>query len=221
MNQTMISADPVLDQVRDELVASAPQPLSFAPTEQIRAFLLNRPTGKIAIYSTGELASEGWAEHEEITRQYLSHRHEAMFAATDLGTQLFVHERERPRVAETLNVRGTFSRRHRLDDDFEVIPIPGHTSGTTAYLWDSGHHRYLFTGDSLMLDRDRWHVAVLESSDREAYLESLALIRELEFDVLVPWAASREGPAIAFTDRADRERRLEAIIDRVRRGANR
>jgi hypothetical protein len=39
------------------------------------------------------------------------------------------------------NVDETFSGRHRLDDDFEVIPTPGHTSGATADLWDTGEHR--------------------------------------------------------------------------------
>ena len=45
----------------------------------------------------------------------------------------------------------TFSERHKLGDDFEVIPIPGHTGGATAFLWDSGKHRVLFTGDTVFL----------------------------------------------------------------------
>ena len=47
-------------------------------------------------------------------------------------------------------------------DDFEVIPIPGHTSGATAYLWDGGGHRCLFTGDTLYLREGEWVAAVLE-----------------------------------------------------------
>ena len=31
---------------------------------------------------------------------------------------------------------------------------------------------------------------VLQSSDRASYIESLGLIKELYFDVLVPWAAT-------------------------------
>ncbi len=61
--------------------------------------------------------------------------------------------------------------------------------------------------------------AVLER--REAYVRSLELIRELDFDVLVPWAATRGEPYIAFTDRADARRRVAAIIERLRRGENR
>lgn len=61
---------------------------------------------------------------------------------------------------------------------------------------------------------------MLGSSDREAYLESLELIRELEFDVLVPWAASAGMPEFAHTDRADTRRRIDAIMSRVRGGGS-
>ena len=45
-----------------------------------------------------------------------------------LGAPLFVHEARRAsRSRPGCTVRGTFSRRHMLDDDFEAIPTPGHT----------------------------------------------------------------------------------------------
>ena len=43
-------------------------------------------------------------------------------------------------------------------------------------------------------------------------------LSELEFDVLMPWVASRGQPFHAMTDRKDTRRRIEAIIDRLRRG---
>ena len=116
------------------------------------------------------------------------------------------------------HVRGTFSRRHVLDEDFEVIPTPGHTSGATAFLWDSGRHRFLFTGDSVYLDHGEWVAGVLESSDPVAFAHSLELIRELDFDVLVPWAATSGQPYHAVTDAADRRRRVDAMLESVRRG---
>jgi glyoxylase-like metal-dependent hydrolase (beta-lactamase superfamily II) len=133
---------------------------------------------------------------------------------------LFVHERERRSVETKAHVRATFSRRHTLDDDFEVIPTPGHTPGATAYLWDSTEHRFLFTGDTIFLHDGEWVAAVLDSSDRAAYLESLALIRELDFDVLVPWAASAGDLPYAVTSRADARRRIDAIVERVRAGGD-
>jgi glyoxylase-like metal-dependent hydrolase (beta-lactamase superfamily II) len=131
---------------------------------------------------------------------------------------LFVHEAERDPVAGHLRVRATFSRRHTLDEDFEVIPTPGHTPGATAYLWDSGAHRVLFSGDTIFLRDGEWRGALLDSSDRSSYIDSLLLFRELEFDVLVPWAASIGQPYHAVTSQADARRRIDAIIERLRRG---
>ena len=99
-----------------------------------------------------------------------------------------------------------------------MIPTPGHTSGATAYLWDSGENRLLFTGDTIYINEGEWVAAVLESSDRALYIESLELIRELDFDLLVPWAATGGGPFYAHTDRDDARRRIDAILERVRRG---
>jgi glyoxylase-like metal-dependent hydrolase (beta-lactamase superfamily II) len=131
---------------------------------------------------------------------------------------LFVHGNERPSVTERTHVRATFSRRHMLDRDFEVIPTPGHTSGATAYLWDSGQHRFLFTGDTIYLKDGEWVAALLGSSQRDPYMASLELIRELDFDVLVPWVASAGQPYYDVTSRAGARRRIDAIIERIRRG---
>jgi glyoxylase-like metal-dependent hydrolase (beta-lactamase superfamily II) len=123
---------------------------------------------------------------------------------------LFVHAEDPVEGA-----RATFSRRHALDDDFEVIPTPGHTPGATAYLWDTGSHRVLFTGDTIFLSRGRWVTAVLESSDRERYRESLELIRGLDFDVLVPGIATADGPPYASVERDEIERRIDELVARI------
>jgi Metallo-beta-lactamase superfamily len=202
------------------LHASAPQSLPFAPSLHVRAFLLQREQGNLLLYSVSGLESDASAIDDlgGISRHYLNHRHEAMFPSDWVTAPLFVHENERESVAETYHVRGTFSRRHVLDGDFEVIPTPGHTSGATAYLWDSGRHRLLFTGDTIYLAAGEWRAAVLGSSDRRAYIESLELIRELDFDVLVPWAASAGDPYHAVTSKANARHRIGAILERLRRG---
>ena len=204
------------------LTASAPQALPFAPSLSIRAFALQRDPGNLLVYSVDGLAPDpAIAAAGEISRQYLNHRHEAMLSTDPIDAPLFVHERERSSVAETLPVRGGFTMRHSLDDDFEVIPTPGHTPGATTYLWDAGDHRLLFTGDSLYVNEGEWVAAVLESSDRAAYIDSLELIRGLDFDVLVPWAVSQGQPHLEVADELDRVRRIDAILDRLRRGEDR
>jgi glyoxylase-like metal-dependent hydrolase (beta-lactamase superfamily II) len=205
------------------LYASAPERLPFAPTLDIRAFLLRRDQGNLLVYSTTRIGTDttAIADLGGIARHYLNHRHEAMFADDRVDAPLFVHEYERDAVSKAYRVGGFFSKRHLVDRDFEVIPTPGHTSGATAYLWESGDHRLLFTGDTIYLDDREWVAAVLASSDRELYIESLELIRDLDFDVLVPWAATGGGPFYAATDRADARRRIEMIIHRVQRGEDR
>ena len=200
------------------LFASPPERLPFAPSLSIRAFLLRRAQGNLLVYSATTLEAEAIDDLGGISRHYLNHRHEAMFAPGSIAAPLFCHANERESVARAGRVRAAFSRRHMLDGDFEVIPTPGHTSGATAFLWDSGDHRLLFTGDTICLDHGEWVAAVLDSSDRSRYVESLELMRELDFDMLVPWAATEGKPYHAATSRADARRRIEAILVRVRRG---
>jgi hypothetical protein len=204
-----------MDRQIPSLEPLGPQSLPFAPSLEIRSFVLERERGNLLVYSTAALDDPG-----DISRWYLNHRHEAMFVSDSVTAPLFVHERERPSVERRAHVRAAFSRRHTLDDDFEAIPTPGHTPGATAYLWDSGEHRFLFTGDTIYLRDGEWVAAVLDSSDRAAYLHSLELIRELDFDVLVPWAASAGQPHHAVTSRAGARRRIDAIAKRVREGGD-
>jgi glyoxylase-like metal-dependent hydrolase (beta-lactamase superfamily II) len=211
-----------------DLYASPPAALSFAPSTHVRAFLLRRPQGPLLLYSAPTVADEAAAIEElgGVARHYLNHWHEVMIGGADriaaaFGAPLFCHEDDRQEAAKQAEVAGTFSQRHMAGDDLEAIPIPGHTPGATAYLWHGGGHRCLFTGDSLWLRDGEWVAAVLDSSDRGAYIESLGLLRELDFDVLVPWAATAGRPSHALTDTADARHRIDAIIERLRRGEDR
>lgn len=125
------------------LYASTPETLPFAPSLDVRAFLLRRDLGNLLVYSVSTLESDAAAIEGlgGISRQYLNHSHEAMFASDWAG---------RPR-----------------------------SSGTAAS------------------------------------------IASCHFDVLAPWAGTRGYPPYALTDRADARRRLDAVLQRVRRGEDR
>jgi metallo-beta-lactamase superfamily protein len=207
------------------LYDSTPEPLGFGPSLEIRAFLLQREQGNLLLYRSEmlELDAEQINALGGISRQYLNHRHEASptcdWVARTFDAPLHVHEKEAPSVSETCNVAETFSERHHLDEDFEVIPTPGHTSGATAFLWDTGQHRCLFTGDTIFFPRGEWVAAVLEGvSDRERYIESLELICTLDFDLIVPGIAAAGQPYYEFVEKAETERRIDAILERLRRG---
>jgi glyoxylase-like metal-dependent hydrolase (beta-lactamase superfamily II) len=214
-----------MESVLPGLYASPHGKLSFAPSVHTRAFLLERAAGNFLVYSAAPLAGEkrAVAELGGIARHYLNHWHEASFGGAEQVAAAFAapvicHEAERAEVAKTVAPTRTLDARRIEDEGFEAVPIPGHTPGATAYLWDSGRHRCLFTGDSLYVRGGEWVAAVLDSSDRAAYIDSLALIKELDFDVLVPWVAAAGQPCHALTDPADKARRIDAIVERLRRG---
>ena len=204
----------------DGLFASSAEPLPFDRSLEVRAFLLVRKSGNLLIYSARSLDRDSAAIDavDGVDRQYLNHRHEAMFAPQSARAPLFVHHNERAAVSRHLRVRGSFSRRHVLDGDFEVIPTPGHTSGATSYVWDNGEHRLLFTGDTIYLRDGEWRAAVLEESDRARYADSLELIAGLNFNILIPWASTAGRPYYALTGPAETRRRIDAILDRIWRG---
>jgi glyoxylase-like metal-dependent hydrolase (beta-lactamase superfamily II) len=212
-----------LEQVSDGLFASPPARLPFGPDLLVRAFLIQRPDGNLAVYNApgltaaaSEIAGLGGA-----VRQVINHSHEAMFGPQEIEAPLFVHERDQPETARSMPVAGTFAQRQTIGDDFELIPTPGHTPGATAFRWDNGAHRFLFTGDTLSVEHGQWSAVVLGSSDRAAYIESLALIRDLDFDVLVPWAAVSGEPYFVLTSRKQARERVDAAIARVRAGGDR
>jgi Metallo-beta-lactamase superfamily len=202
------------------LHASGPEALPFAPKLSIRAFLLQRDQGNLLVYGAPGLETDAETIRAlgGASRHYLNHWHEAMFMPDNVPASVLVHQQDSAPASQRTRVDDTFSHRHLIDDDFEVIPTPGHTSGATAFLWDSGRHRFLFTGDTILLDEGSWVAAILDSSDRARYIESLELIRQLDFDVLVPWAASVGQPFHAATDADDNKQRIDAILDRLRRG---
>ncbi len=214
-----------MDNVIPGLHASAPEPLGFGPSLEIRAFLLERQQGNLLIYRSDALKREVQEIDDlgGLSRQYLNHHHEASptsgWVAKTFDAPLHVHEADAHAVSRITDVGQTFSERHKLDEDFEVIPVPGHTEGATAFLWDTGEYRALFTGDTVFVSRGRWRAAVLDGvSDRERYIESLELIRSLDFDLLVPGIAAAGQPYYAFVEKDEAEQHIGSILERLHRG---
>lgn len=205
------------------LRATPPSRLPYQADVLVRSFFLERPAGNVVVYNAPGLsaAAAHILELGGATRLLLNHGHEAMYGPPELEVPVFVHERDRRETARSMRVAGTFTDRQMLGDDLEVIPTPGHTPGTTSYLWDNGSHRFLFTGDFLWLEHGEWKAVVLEPSRRAEYLDSLALVRELDFDVLVPWGTTEDGPCFARVDAPERRSRIDAVIARVRAGGSR
>jgi hypothetical protein len=213
-----------LEVLTDGLVATPCARLPYQDDVLLRSYVLERPEGNVIIYNSPGVSSSAQAIRElgGASRLLINHGHEAMYGAPDLDVTVFVHERDRAEVARALPVAGVFGGREMIDHDLEVIPTPGHTPGTTSYLWDSGSRRLLFTGDFIWIEHGEWKAVVLDEGLRGEYLESLALVRELDFDVLVPWGTTEDGPAYgAVSGKAEIQDHIDAIIDRVRAGGSR
>jgi len=203
------------------LLATPPARLPYQDNVLVRSFVLQRPEGNVIVYNSPGV-TEAASEIEALggaSTLLINHGHEAMYGAPGIAARVFVHEKDEGEVARALTVGGVFTERGFIGEDLEVIPTPGHTAGTTSYLWDNGEHRFLFTGDFIWIENGEWKAVVL--GDREAYLASLELVRGLDFDVLVPWGVTDDGPPLAVASRDEIRDRVSEIIARVKAGSDR
>lgn len=196
------------------------QPLPTVPELQTRAYVISRPDGNLLIYSTGyEDEHQAIGELGGLRRQYLSHVDEAgpALAAirTRFGSELWGHSQEAEAVLRRAGVAPdqTFSTAQVHFDDLEVLPMPGHTVGSTAYLYRSPYGRtYLFTGDTIGRDDDgRWSAGFLPFSDKAQLIATLQDMAELEPDVVLSSAWGGAFPVNEVTPRSWRAAVAEAL----------
>jgi hypothetical protein len=200
------------------LYATPTAPLPFLSGVVVRSFVLERKQGNIIIYHSPGInaAKIEILELGRPDRLLLNHWHEAMYDAPELDVPIFVHENDRSQTK--LPIAGVFAKREKFADDFEILPTPGHTAGATTFLWDNGEHRLLFPGDSIWVQGGEWRAVLLEESDREAYLASLSLLMDLDFDYLVPWGSEKGQPYGYGVGHREVQKNLKTIIDRLQAG---
>jgi glyoxylase-like metal-dependent hydrolase (beta-lactamase superfamily II) len=214
----------ILDTPIEGLLATSASRLPYQRNVLLRSYVLERPQGNLIVYNSPGVnqSANAIAALGAPTRLLINHSHESMYGQPDFGVPIWIHGNDRSDVEGSLEVAGTFDARGALDSDLEVIPTPGHTPGTTCYLWDNGEHRFLFTGDFIWIENGEWKAVVLESALRKDYVNSLALVRDLDFDVLVPWGATEGNPPVGLvTSSSEKRERISGIIDRVKSGKNR
>ena len=197
-------------------------PLPFLSGFVVKSFVLERKQGNVIVYNSPGVtaAARDILDLGRPSRLLVNHWHEALYPAPRLDIPIFVHEHDRAQTERSLPVAGTFTGRGMIDDDIEVIPTPGHTAGSAMFLWTCCAHRFLFPGDTIWIQDGQWKVAVLGESNRAAYLDSLALIRDLDFDVLVPWGSEQNAPHVDIVNRSQVQQRIGQIIARVQHGAD-
>jgi glyoxylase-like metal-dependent hydrolase (beta-lactamase superfamily II)/ferredoxin len=97
-----------------------------------------------------------------------------------------------------------------ISKDMQIIPVPGHTPGSMALLYDG---RYLFTGDHLWWDRDRKRLETPEAlvwnrTDLERSTERLLTIR-------CEWVLPGHGDRIHLPS-VKMHQELERVVSRHR-----
>lgn len=119
------------------------------------AYLLTRDEGNVLFYNTALTRElEHMAELGGVAYQLLSHRDEVGDSlntiANRFGGKLGAHAQEQSDVARIRAPDLLFTQRERILGNIEVIPVPGHSPGSTSFLVEPAHgKRYLFTGDTI------------------------------------------------------------------------
>jgi hypothetical protein len=166
------------------------------------AYLLTRPDGNILFYGTG-VADDFKPMHDlgGIVRQYLSHRDEAgpplVKIKQEFGSALCCHVLEANAIRSICPADITFDAHEIQLGDIEVMPTPGHTSGSACFLYRSPHGKtYLFTGDAIFPDGQSWgtRVQVFAGGRKSDLKNSLRLLRDLKPDVVISSAAVGRSP---------------------------
>ncbi|MEX0731739.1 MAG: MBL fold metallo-hydrolase [Aquisalimonadaceae bacterium] len=96
--------------------------------------------------------------------------------------------KERAEFASRCEPDILFDGQEVLLGNIEVIPTPGHTSGSTCFLVESTHSkRYLFTGDTLFRGKDgSWEAGYIPGySDKAPLIESLKLLQEIKPNIVL------------------------------------
>jgi hydroxyacylglutathione hydrolase len=167
------------------------------PNLNTHAYLLVRNAGNVLFYSSGHSDEHRHIQQlGGITRQYVSHRDEAGPALVRIkqifGSELCCHQLEEKVVSKACPVDLTFQAREIHLGDIEVMPTPGHTDGSTCFLFRSPHGRtYLFTGDTIFPSDGSWETFVMPQAggSKSDLINSLTLLHSLKPDVVISSAS--------------------------------
>ena len=126
-----------------------------------------------------------------VRRMLLTHQDDvadhAKFAAR-FGCERVIHRVEARGSLADIEVQLDIDEPEKLDEDLWVIPVPGHTRGSVAYLY---RQKYLFSGDHLWWSAN---VGALHASRRVCWydwrkqIESMERLLAFKFRVGSAWA---------------------------------
>jgi len=181
------------------------------------AYLLIRPGGNFLVYGPGKNIEQYYdfiASKGGIAKVLISHRDEASKFCTKVAdrfnAQIYCPALEKEEISKKCRVDETFSGDQKIDDTFEIIFTPGHSPGSSCFLWNApDKKRILFTGDSLSPgEKGVWGVYLMDANNFPITIKSMQKIRSLDVTVIVPGGCANETPYEEITNE-----RWKQIID--------
>lgn len=182
-------------------------------------FLIQRPAGNVFIYSCSAIIDyfDDIDRLGGVTTILLNHRDEATKHVTTLSDHYRAPVRMHPAEIEPSTEKGVrnimaLEAQETLGNDLSVLRTPGHTPGTTSYLYANPGDAltYAFTGDTFTnFTIDRFG-SVLDFHPYEGngadMRQTLERLRETQTDVIVPGLAN--GTINAYTWNTAQRRQL-------------
>ncbi|CCP02989.1 hypothetical protein BN439_1929 [Erwinia amylovora Ea644] len=191
-----------MKQLYEDLWISTPEITlnKHEPDLMMHGFLLQHLRGNILISRVENPVDHDFiAERGGIIRHYLTHWHEAGPATHQLqcrfNSALYCHVRAIGHVSRYAEADATFNSAEVHCGSFHVVPTPGHTPGSSSYLYASPYGKtYLFVGDTVTLSHQRWVTVRAAESNTRALRQTLKFYRALRPDVvLMSTTVGRQG----------------------------
>lgn len=183
------------------------------------AYFLERPTGNILFYNTGnEDDLEQIAERGGLAYQLLTHRDEAGPSQARIkelfDCRLGCSVIEAPFVAPHGEPDLLFGTGDDRIEDVTILRTPGHTAGSVCFFYRSPHGKsYLFSGDTIFLWNGIWSTLVLPQAGGAVsdLARSLGKLKEIQPDIVM---SSASGGEVAYREVTRREW-TAALDDRI------
>ena len=150
-----------------------------------------RPSGNVLIDSprfTEQLA-RNIEQLGGVSLMLLTHRDDVADHAKfreRFGCERVLHRDDVTRATSSVERQPAGRERVRIDDDFVMIPVPGHTRGHSAYLYRDS---FLFTGDHLAWSPRRGHLYAFRDACWYSWPEQIASMEsmlDLRFEHVLP-----------------------------------
>lgn len=178
------------------------------------SYFIQRENGNILVdsprYST--VITKNISDLGGVSLQYLTHRDDV--ADTDLYQKNFKSKRlmHKDDISEKTNhfeIQIEGQSDYEVDSDLLVIPVPGHTKGSTVLLYKE---KYLFTGDHLAFSKKLGHLYAFKTAcwyNFETQVKSMEKLLNYNFTHVLP---GHGAPYTATNPRAMKDQ-LQKCID--------